>query len=118
VDRAEGNPLFLEELLHHSADGRDDLPMSVQALIQARLGLLPPEQRQVVRAASVFGTQFWTDGVSTDFGALDRKGREQLVRYCLRPAIGNERLSILKDGSIAYRKKHPVDDERMGSCCR
>jgi len=68
VDRAEGNPLFLEELLRHSADGRDDLPISVQALIQARLDLLPPEQRQVVRAASVFGRQFWTDGVSALLG--------------------------------------------------
>jgi hypothetical protein len=29
------------------------------------------------------------------------------VRYCLRPAIANERLSILKDGSIAYRTKYP-----------
>jgi hypothetical protein len=34
--------------------------------------------------------------------ALDRKGREQRVRYCLRPAIAHERLSILKDGSVAY----------------
>jgi len=42
------------------------------------------------------------------FGALDRKGREQLVRYCLRPAIANERLSILRDGSIAYLCKYPT----------
>jgi len=42
------------------------------------------------------------------FGALDRKGRKQLVRYCLRPAIANERLSILKDGSIAYLCKYPT----------
>ncbi len=51
------------------------------------------------------------DGYSVEagvqFGALDRKGREQLVRYCLRPAIANERLSILRDGSVAYRTKYP-----------
>jgi len=40
-------------------------------------------------------------------GALDRKGREQRVRYCLRPAIAHERLSILKDGSVAYLCKDP-----------
>ena len=65
VRRAEGNPLFLEELLRHAAEGRDELPISVQALIQARLDLLPAEQRQVVRAASVFGRSCWSDGVST-----------------------------------------------------
>lgn len=50
------------------------------------------------------------DGFSVDagvcFGALDRKGREKLVRYFLRPAIAIERLSILRDGSVAYRTKY------------
>lgn len=69
VERAEGNPLFLEELIRHAADGRDELPISVQAVIQARLDQLPEQQRQVVRAASVFGRQCWTDGVSA---LLDR----------------------------------------------
>ena len=65
VARAEGNALFLEELLRNASEGRDDLPVSVQALIQARLDQLEPEIRQVIRAASVFGRQCWTDGVST-----------------------------------------------------
>ncbi len=51
------------------------------------------------------------DGFSVEagvhFGALDRKGRERLIRYCLRPAISNERLLILRDGSIAYKTKYP-----------
>ncbi|MCU0691627.1 MAG: protein kinase, partial [Polyangiaceae bacterium] len=65
IERAEGNALYLEELLRNAADGHDDLPLSVQALIQARLDQLPAELRHVIRAASVFGRQFWTDGVST-----------------------------------------------------
>ena len=52
------------------------------------------------------------DGFSVEagvhFGALDRKGRERLVRYCLRPAISNERLVILRDGSIAYKTKYQM----------
>lgn len=40
------------------------------------------------------------------FGALDRKGRECLVRYFLRPAIATDRLTILRDGSVAYRTKY------------
>ncbi len=41
-------------------------------------------------------------------GALDRKGREELARSRLRSAIANERLSILKDGSIAWLCKDPT----------
>jgi hypothetical protein len=40
------------------------------------------------------------------FGALDRKGRERLLRYLLRPPIATERFSILRDGSVAYRTKY------------
>jgi hypothetical protein len=51
------------------------------------------------------------DGFSVEagvhFGALDRKGRERLVRYCLRPPIAMDRFSILRDGSIAYLTKYP-----------
>ena len=31
------------------------------------------------------------------FGALDRRGRELLCRYMLRPAIATERVSLLRD---------------------
>ncbi len=68
VERAEGNVLFLEELVRHAAEGRDELPLSVQALIQERLDVLPPEQRQVIRSASVFGRHCWTEGVSALLG--------------------------------------------------
>jgi hypothetical protein len=51
------------------------------------------------------------DGFSVEagvhFGALDRKGRERLVRNCLRPPIAMERFSILRDGSIAQLTKYP-----------
>jgi hypothetical protein len=43
-------------------------------------------------------------GVS--FSALDRRGREQLVRYCTRPPLAMERLSVLRDGSVAYKLKY------------
>jgi hypothetical protein len=33
-------------------------------------------------------------------------GREALARYCLRPSISLERLSVLDDGSVAYRVRH------------
>ncbi len=70
-----------------------------------------PDQRQPVRrskSALVGEVDGYSVEAGVHFGALDRKGREQLVRYCLRPAIANERLSVLKDGSIAYFCKYPT----------
>ena len=81
IERSEGNALFLEELIRHAAEGgRDDLPMSVQALMQARVDDLPPEQRTVLRAASVFGRQFWTDGVAELLGRDCQADLEALAR--------------------------------------
>jgi hypothetical protein len=60
------------------------------------------------RTRSAFAAE--RDGFSVhagvSFSALDRKGRESLVRYMLRPAIAVERVSILRDGAIAYRTKY------------
>ena len=49
------------------------------------------------------------------FSALDRRGREGLLRYMLRPAIAVERVSILRDGSVAYRTKYKL---RSGASAR
>jgi hypothetical protein len=55
-------------------------------------------------------------GVS--FGALDRKGREKLVRYRTRPPIALARLSVLSDGSIAYRCKWTARGGKTHRFCR
>ncbi len=39
--------------------------------------------------------------------AHDREGRERLLRYCARPPLSLERLSVLADGRVAYRIKNP-----------
>src|SRR5204862_5142785 len=59
VKRAGGNALFLEELVRCAADGRDELPLTVQALVQLRLDRMSPTVREVLRAAAVFGQSFW-----------------------------------------------------------
>ncbi|MFT3764189.1 MAG: protein kinase [Minicystis sp.] len=69
VRRAGGNALFLEELIRYAAEGREELPLTVQAVVQARLDRMSPQLRQVLRAASVFGQSFWTGGVEA---LLDR----------------------------------------------
>ncbi len=69
VRRAGGNALFLEELVRCAADGREELPLTVQALVQLRLDRMSPEAREVLRAGAVFGQSFWTGGVEA---LLDR----------------------------------------------
>jgi hypothetical protein len=71
VERADGNAFFLKELMRHAAAGRDELPETVLATVQARLDALAPEARRVLRAASVFGLSFQAGGVAAILGDDD-----------------------------------------------
>jgi class 3 adenylate cyclase/DNA-binding winged helix-turn-helix (wHTH) protein/tetratricopeptide (TPR) repeat protein len=60
--RAEGNPLFLEELAHamQEQDGlaADTLvPETIQAVLAARIDRLPPEAKHLLHTAAVIGTE-------------------------------------------------------------
>lgn len=69
VERAGGNPFFLEELVRSAIGGDDqEAPPTVLAMLQSRLERLPPPLRRVLRAASVFGTTFWRGGVEALLG--------------------------------------------------
>jgi DNA-binding SARP family transcriptional activator/tetratricopeptide (TPR) repeat protein len=60
LDRAEGNPLYLEQLTAHLRDvGPEGLPDTLQSLLGARLDALPPADRRVLQEASVIGRAFW-----------------------------------------------------------
>jgi class 3 adenylate cyclase/tetratricopeptide (TPR) repeat protein len=64
LDAADGNPLFLEEmvaLVHEGGDVR--VPSSVQALLQARLDQLDSAERQVMERGSVEGQIFHRNAV-------------------------------------------------------
>ncbi len=63
VERAGGNAFFLEELIRAAADGKEEAPGTVLAMVQARLESLDPGARRLLRAASVFGQVFWRGGV-------------------------------------------------------
>ena len=56
VERAEGNPLFLEQLLISAGDdGAGSLPGSIQALVQARMDRLAGEDKNALQAAALWG---------------------------------------------------------------
>ena len=81
VQAAEGNPLFVEQLLSMLIDeglirfengvwraeadiDRAVVPPTIQALLAARLDYLEPEERAVIEPASVVGHVFFKDAVS------------------------------------------------------
>jgi class 3 adenylate cyclase/tetratricopeptide (TPR) repeat protein len=80
VQRAEGNPFFVEELVGTLIDRQllerqngswrlADLPAdfavpdTVQAVVAARVDLLEPDEKQALQAASVIGRIFWAGPV-------------------------------------------------------
>ena len=65
VDRAEGNPLYLEQLLAMLEDGArpDDLPATVTAVLTARIDALGPAERTVLDACALLGRQFDPAGI-------------------------------------------------------
>ncbi|MBM3491335.1 MAG: hypothetical protein FJX68_12980 [Alphaproteobacteria bacterium] len=65
VERAAGNPLFLEQLLRHAdqLDG-DSVPGSVQSLVQARMDRLQPTDREALQAAAVLGQRFSAEALA------------------------------------------------------
>jgi hypothetical protein len=82
VSRADGNAFYLEELLRLAARGAtDDFPATVLAMAQTRLEGLSPEERKVLRAASIFGERFWTDALVTLVGMDLRGTLDALVEH-------------------------------------
>jgi tetratricopeptide (TPR) repeat protein len=70
VDRADGNALYLEELIRHFAVGAENgpLPDTVLALTHSRIERLDPDARRVLRAASIFGKVCWPRGLAALLG--------------------------------------------------
>ncbi len=58
LDRAGGNPLFLEELISWLEESRStDLPDTLRGLVAARLDGLTPQERLVLEDAAVLGSR-------------------------------------------------------------
>lgn len=69
VERAAGNPFYLEELLRAAQTGElHEVPETILALVQSRIERLLPDVRRALRAACVFGMVFWRGGVARLLG--------------------------------------------------
>jgi class 3 adenylate cyclase/tetratricopeptide (TPR) repeat protein len=81
-ERSGGNPLFLRELVAaaRAGVGPDELPETVETLIVARIDTLKPEDRFVMRNASVAGARF-TVGLLSEVLAQELQDLDELERW-------------------------------------
>jgi hypothetical protein len=110
VEQADGNALFLEELIRMVAEGRgEESPQTVLAVLQARLARMEPGGRQVLLAASLFGRTFWAGGVKALLGAFE--GGERLGLH-LRLLVEREIIEPLPTSrfpsEVEYRFRHAL----------
>jgi class 3 adenylate cyclase/tetratricopeptide (TPR) repeat protein len=110
LDKAEGNPLFVEEtvrmLLEQGADGGDKIPDSLQAMIGARIDRLPAGAKIVLQRGSVIGRTFWAGAIDHLSPEYDADELEDLLDdLLLRDLVTREERSTI-GGEAAYRFKH------------
>lgn len=95
IERAQGNPFWLEELLRAEASGSgDSVPDRILLLAQSRLEQLDSDARRVLRAASVFGQRFWVGGVQELIGPEGLlRGLDAVLRVLAEEELLSERLT-------------------------
>src|SRR6266540_2273448 len=116
LQRAEGNPFFLEEIIRHLIDegrivrsgdrwraassiGGVVIPDTVQGVLAARIDLLAPEEKKTLQSAAVVGRIFWTGPVGRLLNGdaeqvddiLDRLEDRELVLARLGSSMAGDR---------------------------
>ncbi len=121
LERAQGNPFFLAELLHLLIDRgllrrADDgwvvtgelpervLPAGVHAVLAARIDALPAPARATLRDASVVGNRFWTGALVAVGGGAAQDVRQRL-------AVLADHEVVRSNGSDAWTFTHALTRE-------
>lgn len=113
IERAAGNPLFLEQLLLGVKESTgENIPDSIKSLVLARMDQLPGEDKQAMRAAAVLGQRFDPDCLRylIDQPAYEFKG---LVEHNLMRPEGPLYLfahALIQEGAYAsLLKRHRLE---------
>jgi class 3 adenylate cyclase len=121
IGRAEGNPLFLEELLgtliergilrgeqwdESVTPDETAVPDTVQAVLAARIDLLPPQEKAALQAAAVIGRAFWPSAVRALLGEADPDFRVLEQRDFIRRRPGSS-----LEGEREFVFKHALTRE-------
>ena len=108
VHAADGNPLFVEQMMSMLAEGAFDngelaVPPSVQALVAARLDRLGGDERATLDAASVIGREFWRGAVEALSDVPEPHVAESLERLSARRLIAAEPSRIPGERQFRFR---------------
>ena len=105
MERSEGNPLFVEEIVRKLIDDGVlratgaatwevakpttdvELPRSIQGLIATRLDGLPADEKAVMQDAAVVGRVFWSGAVATLGGRTPEQVRDALGRLRVKELV-------------------------------
>jgi len=104
AQRAEGNPLFVEELVRMIMEGSApgaQIPDTVQAVITARIDRLPVPERRALQAAAVIGRTFWPSAVA----ALAAQNPDETATV-LQGLVGKELIVERPASSIAGEREY------------
>ncbi len=102
---AEGNPLFLEQLLAHQAEGGTSVPPGILALLSARIALLEPDERTVLERAAVEGRIFHLAGLRELLPPAIRDGLDSHLLALVRKELIHPSRAELP-GEEAFRFRH------------
>jgi tetratricopeptide (TPR) repeat protein len=113
AESAEGNPLFVEQMLAmlDGGGGELEVPATIQALLAARLDQLGAEERSVLDCAAVVGEEFWSGAVRE----LTQSDPSRPLLELVRAELIRPRDSLLR-GEDAYEFVHLlIRDAAYGS---
>ncbi len=106
LDRAEGNPFFLEELLDASGPASSRMPSDLADLLLVRLDQLDDDARRAVRAVAVAGRQASHQLLATASG-LDPEALERGLRAAMEARV------LVAAGTSGYSFRHALFAEAV-----
>jgi class 3 adenylate cyclase/predicted ATPase len=107
VETAEGNPLFVEQLVAmqaESGEGALEVPPTIQALLAARIDRLEPEERSVLEHAAVEGRVFHRGSVAA------------LLSDATRPGLGTHLMTLVRKEFIRPDRELFAGDDGFRFC--
>jgi DNA-binding SARP family transcriptional activator len=108
LETAEGNPLFVEQLLAMSAEDpwwsqKSQVPATLQALLAARLDRLGPGERALIERAAVIGRGFWPAALVEMLPAEAQASADQHLRALVhRGLIHPDRSSLPGEEELSF----------------
>jgi class 3 adenylate cyclase/tetratricopeptide (TPR) repeat protein len=114
VERAEGNPLFLEQLLRNVQESETaGIPPTIQSLVLARMDRLETRDKQALQAASIVGKRFGIAALRSLIDDPDYACDALVACDLLRPAASDYLFAhaLIQEGvysSLLHSKKREL----------